>query len=276
MTEPAREDTAVSESGGTMTRLTAPPREVVPDLTLLDPLRISTHDDALRPAGAPPFLEPGAVVSWHYGEWVDMLRVVRDDERGLVAWLPSGSERVIAVATDGRGLRERPLAERPNVERVLSTTTWRGPGVLRIAPTGRPWSVWYFTEETDDTFDGHYVNLELTHERRVDGAPRVHSRDLVLDLWLQDGQCWRKDADELAASVAAGKFTPQQAAVIDDVAEQARAELIEPRAWPLDEGWESWRPPAGWDEPLRLPAHVASAVSKSDRSARRTGDIHGT
>ena len=33
--------------------------------------------------------------------------------------------------------------------------------------------------------------------------------------------------------------------------------VIAPGAWPLDEGWETWRPPAGWDEPLWLPASVA-------------------
>jgi uncharacterized protein DUF402 len=258
MTEASR-DEAVSDSGGTMTRLTSPPRDVAPDLALLDPLRTSSYDDALRPAGGPPFLEPGSVVSWHYGEWVDLLRVVRDDERGLVAWLPSGSERVIAVAADGRGLRDRPLAERPNVERVLSTTTWRGPGILRVAPTGRPWSIWYFTD-SDGSFEGHYVNLELLHERPVDGSPRVHSRDLVLDLWVEDGQCWRKDADELDATVAAGKFTPEQGAVVHDIAEQARHDLIDPRAWPLGEGWETWRPPPAWDEPLALPEDVVEIV----------------
>jgi uncharacterized protein DUF402 len=255
MTEPSR-DEAVSDSGGTMTRLTTAPRDVTPDLALLEPLRTSPYDDALRPAGGPPFLEPGAVVSWHSGEWVDLLRVVRDDERGLVAWLPSGSERVIAVAVDGRGLRDRPLAERPNVERRLSTTTWRGAGILRIAPTGLPWSVWYFTDEADGSFEGHYVNLELTHHRPVDGSPRTHTRDLVLDLWLEDGETWRKDADELAAGVAAGRLTPAQGAVIDDIAEQARRDLVDPRAWPLDEGWEDWRPPPSWDEPLTLPRHV--------------------
>ena len=255
MTDPSR-DEAVSASGGSMVRLTEPPSDDVPELSLLEPERRSPYDDDMRPAGAPPFLERGSVVSWHYGEWVDVMRVVRDDERGLVAWLPSGSERVIAVAADGRGLRDRPVAERPNVARVLATTTWRGPGILRIAPTGQPWSVWYFYDD-DGSFDGHYVNLELVHQRPVNGGPRTHSRDLVLDLWLRDGECWLKDADELAAAVAVGKFTPVQGSVIRDIAEQARRELVDPRAWPLDEGWEDWEAPAEWDEPLTLPSWIA-------------------
>ena len=47
---------------------------------------------------------------------------------------------------------------------------WRGPGILKIAPTGVPWSVWYFTDEVDGTFEGHYVNLELVHQRPADGS----------------------------------------------------------------------------------------------------------
>jgi hypothetical protein len=257
MTEGSREDQAVTDSGGTMMRLTDPPRSVTPDLTLLELLRTSPYDEPVRAAGAPPYLQPGDVVSWFYGEWVDVLRVVRDDERGLVAWLPRGSERIVAVAVDGQGLRDRPMEERPHVERVLRTTTWRGPGILRIAPAGRPWSVWYFSDEDEGSFEGHYVNLELPHVRPVDGSPRVHSRDLILDVWVEDDETWLKDADELEASVAVGKFTAAQGDVVREVAEQARAELIEPGAWPLDEGWESWRPPQGWDEPLSLPASVA-------------------
>lgn len=142
------------------------------------------------------------------------------------------------------------------VERTLRTAHWRGPGVLKIAPTGRPWSVWFFTDE-DGSFEGHYVNLELSHERPADGSARVESRDLVLDVWLEEGRTWLKDADELQAAVNAGKVTSEQAEVIRDAGEQARAELIEPHSWPLDEGWESWRPPDGWDEPLSLPVSLA-------------------
>jgi hypothetical protein len=255
MSEPAREDQAVTDSGGTMTRLTDPPREVSPDLSVLEPLR-PAYDEPLRAAGTPPYLERGEVVSWHFGEWVDVLRVVRDDHRGLVAWLPSGSERIVARAVDGGGLRDRPVAERPHVERVLATATWRGPGILRIAPTGRPWSIWYFGDE-EGRFEGHYVNLELPHRRPASGAARVHTRDLVLDLWLEGGECWLKDADELDATAAAGRFTEEQAAAVRDLADLARRDLVEPNGWPLDEGWETWRPPEGWDEPLVLPASLA-------------------
>lgn len=249
------EEQAVSDSGGTMRRLVGPPGDAVADLAILAPLRRVEPDEPTRPAGGPPYLEEGAVVEWRYGGSVDLMRVVRDDHRGLVAWLSPGSERTVAAARDGRGLRERSVEERAALavagdwDRVVAT--WRGSGVLRAAPTGVPWSVWWFWDD-DGGFDGHYVNLELPHERPVDGAPRTHSRDLTLDLWVDATGTWLKDEDELDAGAAAGWCTPEQAAQIRAAAEQARRELVEPRAWPLDEGWEGWRPPADLDEPLRF------------------------
>ena len=260
MTEPSREDSAVTDSGGTMVRLTQAPRDVTPDLALLEPLRRNAYDEPALAAGDPPYLQPGDVVTWHYGHSADVLRVVRDDARGLVAWLPAGSTRLAAVPRDGRAIRDRSLEERAALavarDYDLTIVPWLGPGLLRVAPTGMPWSVWYFVDD-DGSFDGHYVNLELPHERPADGSPRVHTRDLILDLWVADGETWLKDADELDAGVAAGWCTTAQAQAIRAAAEQARAEMIEPWAWPLDEGWDSWRPDPPYDEPLLIPASLA-------------------
>ncbi len=86
------------------------------------------------------------------------------------------------------------------------------------------------------------------------GAPRTYTRDLTLDLWLDaDGDLWLKDEDELEAAVAGGAYSAEQGAAVREAAEQARHELVVPRAWPLDEGWEAWRPPPAWDEPLAWP-----------------------
>jgi hypothetical protein len=269
MTAESRDD-AVSDSGGTMQRLTGKAHSVTPDLSLLDSERRTAYDAAMRPAGQPPYLEAGDLMTWHYGMSADVLLVVQDDERGLVAWLPSASEQLASLPVDGRDLRDRPLAERFTAARELRVRHWQGPGVLRIAPTGRPWSICYFREE-DGSFAGLYVNLELPHERPADGRPRVHTRDLVLDLWVEGGETWLKDADELEAVVVAGRFTPEQAQVVRDIGEQARGEQIEPRAWPLDDGWEEWQPPVGWEEPLALPESAFDAVSKWGESVRRPG-----
>lgn len=88
-----------------------------------------------RPAGSGPFLAPGDPVMWRYGRSIDPMRVVRDDERGLVAWLAADAELLAWHPADGRSTREVPLAERFDVEKAPVITRWRGGGVLR--PTGR-------------------------------------------------------------------------------------------------------------------------------------------
>jgi hypothetical protein len=269
MTERLR-DHAVSDSGGTMRRLTAPPGDVVPDLSVLEPERRSAYDVPTRPAGDPPYFASGAEITWHYGLSADVLRVVSDDERGLVAWLPSGSEQLASLPVDGRHLRDRPMAERFTAPREFRVRNWHGRGILRVAPTARPWSIWYFSED-DGSFAGHYLNLELVHRRPADGSPRVHTRDLILDLWVEDGETWLKDADELEAVIVTGRYSREQAEVVSDIADQARRDQIDPRAWPLDDGWESWRPLPEWDAPLSLPDDVLAAVSKSGQAVRRTG-----
>ncbi|MFC7724090.1 DUF402 domain-containing protein [Nocardioides sp. GCM10028917] len=244
MTGTAGEENVVSDSGGSMVRLVgaATPRHV--DLSLLEGERNVGMD--WREAGTAPHQAPGDVVLWHYGRSIAPVRVVRDDERGLVAWLAEGTEGVDWRPADGRATREVPLAERFTVALAPVISRWSGGGVLRIAPTGRPWSVWLFWED-DGAFAGHYINLELPHRR---SAGETATRDLTLDLWLEpDGVLWLKDADEVEAAVACDRYSVETAAEIRAVAEWARAELVERRSWPLDEGWTTWQPPADWTVP---------------------------
>jgi hypothetical protein len=239
-------ETRISDSGGTMQRLSggASPRAV--DLDALSALRLAETDGSWVRPGVGPFLAEGAVVQWRYGTRCDPMRVVRDDRRGLVAWLAPHTELLSSAPDDGVALRDRPLAERFRGSRVPTVGRWRGGGILRIAPTDRPWSVWVFRED-DGSLAGHYVNLELPHRRYGD---ETNTRDLILDLWLEpSGVLWLKDADELQAAVQVGRLTSEQAVEIEALAEWARAELIEGRGWPLDEEWTTWQPPADWSMP---------------------------
>ena len=229
-----------------MQRLTgaASPRAI--HLDVLSALHAAEGDGPWRPAGAGPFLAVGDVVQWRYATRCDPMRVVRDDERGLVAWLADDTELLSTAPGDGVALRDKPLAERFLGERVPTLGTWRGGGILRIAPTDRPWSVWVFRED-DGSLAGHYVNLELPHRRNGD---ETNTRDLILDLWLEpDGTLWLKDDDELEAVVEADRYSPEQAAEVRAIGEWARAELVEARDWPLDDEWTTWRPPADWAAP---------------------------
>ncbi|MCL8025934.1 DUF402 domain-containing protein [Nocardioides bruguierae] len=256
--------TTTSASGGSMVLLDGPaPATPAPPASVL----ASFHDphpghggadDSLVAHGESRPWEPGTVIAWWYGQGCALLRVVADDADGLVAWMPTGSESLYRLPVDGTGLRDRGLVERFMVERRAAVRPWQGRGVLRALPRGKPWSVWYFTDtDAPDGFAGHYVNLEAPHLRPADGSARTHSRDLVLDLWLDGDGLWLKDADELEATVPAGHFTAAQADAVRALGDQARRELLEPRAWPFsDPAWEAWRAaerlPAAWQEPLRF------------------------
>lgn len=226
------------------------------------------------PAGsdAAPRFEQGEQILWQYRRHLETARVVRDDERGLIVWIPSGSARLESAPADGRRTRDVPLEQRFSVPWVMKDSTWTGAGVLRVAPTGRPWSVWFFRQE-DGTPAGVYVNLELPHRRRAGGAGArgVLTRDLVLDLWIDvehpgTEDVWLKDADELAAAIDQGRFTRDHADAVRALADAATTDFIATGSWPLDEGWDVWMPTGEADLPLALPV-----LPLVEEMRRRTG-----
>ncbi|MGM7665796.1 DUF402 domain-containing protein [Microbacterium sp. A93] len=237
------------------------------------------HVDSVRQDAVPsasvdsPRFAPGEGILWRYGRYIETARVIRDDARGLVVWIPSGSARLESVPADGRRTRDVPLEERFSVPWVTRESTWTGPGVVRVAPTGRPWSVWFF-RQIDGTPAGAYVNLELPH-RRVAGDPGgIVSRDLVLDLWIDaehpgSEDIWLKDADELVAAVEQGRFSAEQAEAVRSLADHAGQELVASGGWPLDEGWDVWAPDAAMDVPVALPvnADMDAARLRSGRTS---------
>lgn len=230
--------------------------------------------DALPSSSADaPRFAPGQEILWHYGRHIETARVIRDDDRGLVAWIAVGSARLEAVPADGRRPRDVPMSQRFAVPWVIRESQWRGQGIVRVAPTGRPWSIWFF-RRADGTPDGAYVNLELPHRRTGAG---VFSRDLVLDLWLDaehpgSEDVWLKDADELVAATAQGRFTPAQAEAVRVLADHAGADFIVDGAWPLDEHWDTWMPDAALDAPVPLPDTPAVAAARA-RSGRTSIEV---
>lgn len=275
----------VSGSGGTVTLIgrrghgdVAPamiPLSVRDAVAALAELEVC-DDAALASAdrAAPRFAE-GEQILWCYRRVVETARVVRDDEQGLVVWIPAGSARLEPVPTEGRHIRDVPLEQRFSSPWTMSEAQWTGAGVLRVAPRGAAWSLWFF-RDADGAFAGLYVNIELPHRRIAAGdgeVGRVMTADLVLDVWMSpehegSEDVWLKDADELAAAVDQGRFTPAQAEAIRTLADLAMREVIEPAAWPLGVGWESWVPSAAMDEALALPdtPWVAHARTRSGQS----------
>ncbi len=168
--------------------------------------------------------------------------VVRDDASGLVAWLPTGTPVLRVARADGLGKRDDPST-------LFTAEVVQDRGVhaffdqLRVAPTGRPWSVWVFFTEGTGEFAGWYVNLEKPHVR---DERTVYTSDHVLDLVIEpDRTLTRKDEDELALAVAQGVFSAATASVIEaDVAEVEA--LIADWSSPFCDGWERFRPDPDW------------------------------
>ncbi|MCP2322649.1 hypothetical protein HDA40_001156 [Hamadaea flava] len=173
------------------------------------------------------------------------MRVVQDDSAGLVVWLAPGTPRLVPLLPGGGDPRSLPLDELFGSPRELARVSWRGPGILMIAATDTPWSVWLFWSESGD-FLGWYVNLEETHRRE---AADTWTCDHELDVWIEpDGVAQLKDEDELVAATGAGRFTSAEAEVI-----RSRAVLAQQAYagghWAFSEVWTHWRPDPEWTVP---------------------------
>ncbi|QDE35307.1 DUF402 domain-containing protein [Microbacterium foliorum] len=214
--------------------------------------------EGVRPMGEAPFLAPGDQISWHYRKpgWqpgdastITPVRVVRDDERGLVAWLAPGTLQEGQGTPAGERVRTVPLERRWLEPRSRIIEEWWGNGILRIAPAGAAWSVWLFWSEADGSdwqFAGWYVNLENAHLRT---DRDTYSSDHILDVEIEpDGRVHLKDEDELIAAVEQGRLTSEQAAQIERHADAAIASFRD-GDWPFAEEWRDWRPDPSWSVP---------------------------
>jgi len=237
----------------------------------------------VRPSGSPPYWKPGEQIWWRYlrplsrrpdasaaapiastptdssrlGSAISSVRpmtVVRDDAEGLVAWLAPQTPVLRSVLADGSDLRSIPVSpERFSAPRAVKRDVWHGGGILKIAPTGVPWSAWVFWDD-DGSHRNWYINLEQVHLR---DDKNVYTRDHVLDLVVTpDRQVIWKDEDELAAALEAGTFTPEDAERFEADA-RAVEKLVARWASPFCDGWENWRPDPSWPIPDLPPGYTA-------------------
>jgi hypothetical protein len=212
------------------------------------------------------YWSPGTEVVWRYlrpdraSETARPVRVLQDDERALAVWLAPGTTVLRPVLGNGDELRSVPLAERFDLARHGRATrrdTWRGPGIVKVAVPGQPWSVWLFWDD-GWAFRGWYVNLEDTHVR---SDHQIVTQDHVLDLVVSaERAVSRKDEDELEIAVASGRFSAAEAARFRDDATAAEDVV---RRWgsPFCDGWERWRPEPGWPTP-QLPDALAASGNR--------------
>ncbi len=181
-------------------------------------------------------------------------RVVSDDERGLLLWLPRDSKVLVQDAVDGRGIRDMPFPEWVTLPTRMVEKTWQGPGVLKFLPPEADHSVWFFRDD-EGGFSFWYVNLEARALRWDDGdVAGVDVIDQDLDVEVRPDRTWAwKDEDELAERLALSEHYW----VHDEDALWAEGRRVIKRAeageFPFDGTWTDFRPEPAWDVPLELP-----------------------
>jgi hypothetical protein len=189
------------------------------------------------------FLRPDGTIGQRHP-----MRVISDDGRGLLGWLPAGTEIVGSRLVDGRSMRDAPLGQRFRIAREQFLTTWDKTSTLRLIAEDEWSSIWWFFG-LDGGFLGWYVNLEIPRGRTVTGPDRI---DGVLDLTVTPAGHWSwKDEDEAEEAVLAGRLTAGELARLR--AEGARlGALAEAGAFPFDGTWTDFSPDPAWPRP-RLP-----------------------
>jgi uncharacterized protein DUF402 len=156
------------------------------------------------------------------------MRVVSDDDDGLLLWQPVGSELAVLVDADGRTGHDLT----PDVMREprLTVREWQGFDVLILMRPQARHSVWWFFE--GDVFAGWYVNLEAPHVRRPDG---VETTDHVLDIVVTPGREWEwKDGEEFERRVGHPLYFDSSAAAAIRGEGERIVKLIEAGEFPFD------------------------------------------
>jgi uncharacterized protein len=176
------------------------------------------------------------------------VRVIGDDEEGLVFCILPGAEREYPHALAGTNLADLPASERFASPWKLVRGVHDVPAVVGFMPRGSQHTVLGFYEETGD-FRGWYVNLESGRRRWARG---IDMTDVILDVWLPvgGGVEWL-DEDEVEPALAAGVVTTPEIEAARAEAERA-LERFERRTRPFCDGWETWRPDPSWPA-ARLP-----------------------
>jgi len=180
--------------------------------------------------------------------WVQACRIVADDHRGLLLWLPAGAGFAHRPQPAGLGERSPRQLDRLAALPVL-VETWRDHDVLLLVPPGRPYSVWWFF--TGGAFDSWYVNLERPSERwSRDGLLGIDSFDHALDVVISPDRRWRwKDQDELTERIGLpGYWSAAEAAAIR--ADGANVvEAVVAGRFPFDGTWCDFQPDPAWSLP---------------------------
>jgi len=178
--------------------------------------------------------------------FLQVTRVVADDDRGLFLWLPMGAPYWQLVAADGRTHHELTI-DRLGPDARLDQRTWSGYDCLIWKSPDEAVSVWWFFAP-GGTFAGWYVNLEEPNARWDDGpVAGVDYADQDLDIEVEPDYSWRwKDVDEFEQRIGHPLYWDEIEAGQIRAEAQRVLKLLDARAFPFDGSWCDFRPDAAW------------------------------
>ncbi|MEU5938120.1 DUF402 domain-containing protein [Micromonospora sp. NPDC047548] len=177
------------------------------------------------------------------------MRVVADDEEGLLLWHPAGSDFARLVDADGNTQHEVTVDQMRDPK--LTVLTWQGYDILVLMPPQAAYSVWWFFQE--GLFAGWYVNLEEPYVRRPDG---VDTNDLILDIVVTPQRQWEwKDTDEFDERIGNPLYFDSVTAAAVRAEGERLIKLVEAGDFPFDGRYTDFRPDQRWPV-LRLPADL--------------------
>ena len=211
-----------------------------------------------RAAGMVTFAPGRLLVHRHFTHkdlvWIPLVRVVSDDERGLLLWMPHGTPMRREVTLDGRGPRGMPFDAWLAEPKQMVSTVHRGPNILKLIPPASAHSVWWLFAP-GQRFAAWYVNLERPIARWDDGTlAGIDTTDFDLDIWVWPDRRWAwKDEDELTERLG----FPDHYWVSDPDAVWAEGRRMIPRIeageFPFDGTWTDFHPDPQWTMPPELP-----------------------
>lgn len=190
------------------------------------------------------------VLRYFWGErlsWVEPVTVVEDSPDCIALYLAMDTPIKRPVGADGEPVpRFQSLA-------LPGPTTWRlGDGmwvehsVLWLVRSDEAHSIGIFWQGVEREFAGWYGNLQAPLRRTTIGFDTV---DHVLDVDIAPDRSWAwKDEDEFTVVQRRGLISPAEASAIRTEGERVIAAL-EQNDWPVNAGWEQWRPDANWPIP---------------------------
>ncbi|MGK2948973.1 MAG: DUF402 domain-containing protein [Acidimicrobiales bacterium] len=180
---------------------------------------------------------------WQGRPWfANPQHVIADDGEVLVTFQPVGAPFGFGEGADW----PTPTGLHPYDGR----THWVGEGVLGLQRAGDPYAVWHHWSGPERSFTCWYVNIQAPLARTPIG---FDSLDLELDLIaFPSGEVVLKDEEQVAASAALGRFSPDTVPAIHALGRHLSDDLEAGRRWWGDD-WLGWVPEPHLLEPPPLP-----------------------